>query len=163
MQQLELNKESDTKLAPLLKVGFWKRQFQAQSTKAQRIFDWICGVFLPVICFAFDPIVFKTQGFGETLFGTYKPFAYLLSFVSIMAMTAWLIWGAKLNWLNGFLTGLFLVGGIISFIVGVVLFPFSVIGLLFLIGILGFTPLFCSFVYLRNVFRSYHAAKPFLE
>jgi hypothetical protein len=164
MQTLELNKPSgQTKSANQPKNKFWKRQFQAQPTNAQKIFDWIVGVGLPVICFVFDPIVFKTSDLGNPLFGTFKPFAYLLSFVSIMAMAAFLIWGAKLNWLNGFLAGLFLCGGIVSFIVGLILFPFSVIGLFLLIGILGFTPLFSSFVYFRNGFRALQTAKPFLE
>jgi hypothetical protein len=142
---------------------FWRRQFQKESTESQRRFDWIFGVVLPVICFAFDPIVFKS-GFGESPFlGVFKPFAYVLSFVSVMAMSAWLVWGAKLKWLNAFLAGLFAVGGVISLAVGIVLSPFSLIGLIFLIGILGFTPLFTSIVFLRNAVRAFHAAKPFLE
>ncbi|HLM00111.1 MAG TPA: hypothetical protein VK400_03585, partial [Pyrinomonadaceae bacterium] len=111
----------------------------------------------------FDPIVFKGGFGGSALLGVFKPFAYVLSFVSVMAMAAWLIWGAKLKWLNGFLAGLFAVGGVISLAVGIVLLPLSLLGLLLLIGILGFTPLFTSIVFLRNAARSFHAAKPFLE
>jgi hypothetical protein len=140
-------------------LGFWRRQFQLESTPKQKIFDWAFGVVLPVICFAFDPIIFKGNGsFG----GFAKPFAYLLSFTSIMAMMAWLIWGEKLKWLNGILSGLFAVGGIISLGIGIVMFPLSVIGLLFVIGILGFTPLFTSLVFLRNASRTYQTAKPFM-
>lgn len=145
-------------------IGFWKRQFQTKATKKQKIFDWTFGVVLPVICFSFDPIFFKGDGmWGGELFGTIKPFAYLLSFVSIMAMMAWLIWGEKLGWFSAVLSGLFGVGGIISLIIGVVLIPFSLLGLIILIGILGFTPLFTSFVYLRNASRAFKIAKPFTE
>jgi hypothetical protein len=140
-------------------IGFWRRQFQLESTPNQKIFDWTFGVVLPVVCFAFDPIIFKGNGsFG----GFAKPFAYLLSFTSIMAMMAWLIWGEKLKWLNGILSGLFAVGGIISLGIGIVMFPLSVIGLVFVIGILGFTPLFTSLVFLRNASRTYRFAKPFM-
>lgn len=164
MQQLELNKESDAEISPALEAGFWKRQFQTQSTGAQRKFDWLFGVILPVICFACDPIVFKGFGMGKgALLGNYKPFAYLLSFSLIMGMAAWLIWGAKLKWLNAFLAGLFLVGGITSLGIGVVLIPFSLLGLIVLIGILGFTPLLSSVVYLRNAFRTFQISKPFYE
>lgn len=159
MQQLKLNEENI--IEP--EKGFWRRQFQTEATASQIKFDWIFGVVLPVICFAFDPVVFKGNALGEAFLGTYKPFAYILSFVSIMAMSGWLIWGAKLKWLNALLAGLFIVGSIISLIVGVILLPFSLLGLVVLIGILGFTPLCSSIVFLRNSLRAYRAAKPFLE
>ena len=155
MQQIELNGEEVE-----MEESFWKRQFQRQATKSQRKFDWFFGVFLPVVCFTFDPIVFN----DGSLFGDYKTFAYVLSFVSIMAMWAWLIWGEKLKWLNAFLAGLFIVGSFISFGIGIIIFPISLIGLFFyFIGALGFTPLFSAIVFLRNSIRAYRAAKPFLE
>ncbi len=146
-----------------IKMGFWRRQFQIQTTSKQKIFDWIFGVGLPVICFVFDPIVFKNNGVGNAILGNLKPFAYLLSFISVLAMSAWLIWGAKLKVFGVFFAGAFAVGGMISLIVGIVLVPFSLIGLIFLVGILGFTPLFSAIVFLRNAIRAYHAAKPFIE
>lgn len=145
------------------KTGFWKRQFEPQATVPQAVFDWIFGVALPAICFIFDPIVFKSGNWGMPVFGAFKPFAYLLSFVSIMAMAAWLIWGERLKWLNGFLAGLFFTGAAVSLAVGVVLLPFSLIGLAFLIGILGFTPFLTVFIYLRNGCRALLSAKPLLE
>ena len=155
MQQLNL--DEDMVIEP--ENGFWRRQFQQQSTKAQRKFDWLFGVILPVICFAFDPIVFT----NATFLGNYKAFAYILSFVSVMAISAWLIWGAKLKWLNAILAGLFIIGSVVSLGIGIVIFPISVLGLIVLIGALGFTPLFCSIVFLRNSVRALRAAKPFLE
>ena len=155
MQQLGLNENIETET----EKGFWKRQFQTQSTRAQRKFDWLFGVILPVICFAFDPIVFTNQ----TFLGNYKTFGYVLSFVSIMAMAAWLIWGAKLKWLNAILAGLFIVGSVVSLGIGIIIFPISLLGLIILIGALGFTPLFTSIVFLRNSVRAFRAAKPFLE
>jgi hypothetical protein len=92
MQRLRLYEDAII----LPKIGFWRRQFQTEATKSQKKFDWAFGVILPVICFVFDPVVFKGGGFGVAFLGAFKPFAYLLSFVSVMAMSAWLIWGAKL-------------------------------------------------------------------
>lgn len=143
--------------------GFWRRQFQTEATEPQRTFDWTFGVILPVICFVFDPIVFKGNLDGTAFLGGFKPFAYALSYISIMVMAAWLIWGEKLKWLNAFTAGLFAVGGAISLAVGIVLFPISLLGLIVLIGVLGFTPLFTSIVFLRNAARAFQAAKPFLE
>jgi hypothetical protein len=146
----------------LLKLPFWKRQFHTESTYGQKYFDGLFGIILPVICFFFDPIVFRTNDLGAPLAGQFKPFAYILSFVSIMALMAFMIWGAKLKWLNGFLSGLFAVGAIVSLFVGIALFPFSVMGLVVLIGALGFTPLFTAFVYWRNAVRAYKITKPVL-
>ena len=160
MQQLNLDENNIIEVEAASESGFWRRQFQKDATKSQRKFDWFFGVVMPVVCFAFDPIVFKG---GGAILGTYKPFAYLLSFTSVMAMSAWLIWGAKLKWFNAFSAGLFLVVGIISVGIGVVIFPYSLLGLIILIGALGFTPLFTSLVFIRNTFRAYQVAKPFLD
>lgn len=159
MTKIELNEEKDEQ-----PKGFWRRQFQTKSTEAQRTFDWLFGVIFPVVCFVFDPTVFKGGGgLGGAFLGHIKPFAYVLSFVSVMAMAAWLIWGDKLKWVNGFLAGLFAVGGIISFGIGIVLLPYSLLGLFVLIGILGFTPLLTAIVFSRNALRTFNSAKPFLE
>ena len=159
MQQLNL--DENNLIEP--QKRFWQRQFQVEATESQKKFDWIFGVIMPVICFVLDPTVFKGGVLGPAFLGNYKPFAYILSFVSVMAMSAWLIWGAKLKWFNSALAGLFLVGGIISFAIGFVLLPFSLLGLIVLIGALGFTPLFSSIVFFRNAFRAFQTAKPFLE
>lgn len=145
------------------KVGFWRRQFQSEATKNQRVFDWVFGVAMPVVCFAFDPIVFRNNWGGHSLLSWLKPSAYILSFVSIMAMMAWLIWGEKLKGFNAVLSGLFFLGGIVSFLIGLVLFPFSLIGLIVIVGILGFTPLFTSVIFLRNATRAFQTARPFIS
>ncbi len=132
MIELKLNEEKTGS-----QKGFWHWQFQTESTESQKTFDWLFGVILPVSCFVFDPIVFKGDAWGAAYLGTYKPFAYILSFVSVMAMSAWLIWGEKLKWLNAFLAGLFIVGGIVSLGIGIILSPISLLGLIILIGALG--------------------------
>lgn len=141
--------------------AFWRRQFRKNTTKSQKRFDWIFGVILPVFCFAFDPIVFETSGIGKSYLGDYKPFAYILSFVSVMAMSAFLTWGKKLKFVNGFLAGLFVTSSLVSFFIGLVILPISLIGLIVLIGALGFTPLFSSFVFFRNSIRAYLFAKTY--
>ena len=161
MQKLNLDEEC--KEISTDEEGFWRRQLQPEPTYTQRRFDWLFGVILPAVCFFFDPIVFRGDVWGAAMFGAYKPFAYILGFSSIMAMTAWLMWGAKLKWLNPFLAGLFAVGGVVSLAVGIVIFPISLLGLIVLIGALGFTPLFSAVVYLRNSSRAFGAAKPFLN
>ncbi len=159
MQKLGLDDEVLTEIPK----KFWPRQFQAEATSGQRKFDWVFGIVLPVICFYFDPIVF-TGGFdGGGMLAAYKPFAYVLTYVSIMSMMAWLIWGARLGWLNSAFAGLFAVGSLVSLAVGIFIAPISLLGLIVVIGALGFTPLFSAFVYLRNSTRAFRAGKDFLE
>ncbi len=159
MQSLKLREDQELTEAELLEsrvpLGFFNRQFHLEPTVRQRRFDWTFGVVLPIVCVAADPIVFSSAfGAEDALLGRYKIFAYLLSSVSIMSMTAWLLWGQRLGKLRPYVSGLFLAGSVISLIVGVILLPFSLIGMFFLIGFLGFTPLFSSFVYLRNGVRA---------
>ncbi len=147
---------------PAPKPKFLQRQFSAVPTLSQRKFDWYFGVGLPIVCIAADPIVFRSGGFfepilengGHALLQKYQIFAYALSSFSILAMAAWLLWGSKLGELRPFLGGLFLVAAAISTTVGIILFPFSLLGSIVLIGMLGFTPLFSGFVFLRNSFRA---------
>jgi hypothetical protein len=136
--------------------GFWRRQFQSEPTTVQRVFDWAFGVALPVICFVADPIVFKNWGGrGDGFLSNYAPFAYVLSSVSVISMIVWLTFGQRLRLANAAFSGLFAVGAIISLIIGLVLFPFSLLGLIVLIGALGFTPLITSIIYLRNSYRAF--------
>lgn len=144
------------------KPGFLKRQLRPKPTKNQVAFDVIFGIVLPAICFYFDPIVFR-EGFGPPILGEYKYVTYILSYISIMALLAFILFGRKLGGLNAFLCGWFLGAAAASLVIGGVLFPFSVIGLIILLGALGFTPLFTGFVFLRNAFRAYDAAGPDLD
>jgi hypothetical protein len=140
------------------KRGFWRRQFQPEPTSKQRVFDWAFGVVLPVLCFAADPVVFK-GGMGNAFLGEYTPFAYTLAFVSIAAMIVWLGWGKHFRFANAIFSGLFAVGGLVSLLVGLALLPVSLLGLIVLIGALGFTPLFTSVIYLRNSYRAFLSAE----
>jgi len=140
-------------------VGFWERQFIQTKTSSQTRFDWAYGVVIPLFCVVADPIVFADRG----ILTEYRPFAYLLSSASILAMAAWLLWGDRLRWLAAPLGGLFIAGSFISFLVGVILLPYSLIGLFYLIGFLGFTPLFAGLVYLRNGVRAIGVADTFME
>ena len=137
-------------------IGFWRQQFKPGITPRQRWYDWAFGVILPTICFIADPFVFKSFGGDhQGLLSHYSPFAYTLSFVSIALMFIYLSWGHKYKAANAALSGLFAVGGLVSLVVGVVLLPFSLLGLLVIIGALGLTPLFTAAIYLRNSYRSF--------
>jgi hypothetical protein len=136
---------------------FWRRQFGNVVTAKQRKFDWVMGVILPMVCFYFDPGVFRdwnSEYPSRALLGAYQLPAYVLAWAAIMAQSAWLLWG---DWLGSFriLIGLILgTAAVVSLVIGVVLLPFSLLGTIVLIGLLGFTPLFSAIVYGRNAVRA---------
>jgi hypothetical protein len=165
-QQLNLNTgyeemSGHQRALAIKEQGFFRRQFRGEGTKAQIKFDVIFGIVLPVACFFFDPGIFRSGfwGFGDSLFGIAKPFAYLISFTAIFGLIGFLLFGEKLRSLNTFFSGLFTVGAVFSLILAVVLLPFSIIGLILaFVGILGFVPFFTAFVFARNAVRAFKAA-----
>ena len=157
------NKDINNKIKK--KKTFWQRQFQKEATDSQKNFDLVFGIFMPVICFMFDPAIFKAGDLwaAPAVFGKFKPFAYLLCSLSIMSLMAFLIWGKNLKGVNVFLSGLFIIGGLVSLAVGIVMIPISLLGLIILIGILGFTPFLTALVYIRNSVRAFKFAKPLTD
>jgi hypothetical protein len=83
----------------------------------------------------------------------YKFFAYGMSAVQIGSLLALLLFRRYLQSFAAPISGVLILGGLFSFLVGVLILPLSVLGLIFLIGIAGFTPFVTSFVYLRNGVR----------
>jgi hypothetical protein len=131
--------------------GFWARQFAGEPTAAQTRFDVVFGIIVPVLCFIFDPVVFQDK-FGGGIGGFYRGvsfYAYTLSAAEILALGCWLYFGARASRWAAPAAGIFLAGALFSFVLGVAILPLSVVGLLFLVGALGFVPFLTALVYLR--------------
>lgn len=141
---------------PRGRSGFWRRQFDDAPTTAQRNFDLAFGVVMPVLCFVFDPIVFKGSGIGGgALYQQYQLYAYVISALEIVALCAWLVTAGRARRLAGVLAGTLFAGAMFSFFVGLMILPYSVIGLLLLfVGVFGFVPFLTGLVYLRNAWRA---------
>jgi hypothetical protein len=134
---------------------FWRRQFLPEHTGPQTVFDVLLGVVLPVLCFIFDPLVFRGGMGGRPFFPGLQLMAYSIAFIEIFMLLSWLCarrrLGAHVVSVGGFL----MAGALVSLIIGIVLFPLSLIGiLLFGIGLLGFIPFLTAFVYWRNSLRA---------
>lgn len=136
--------------------AFMRRQFDAAATPSQTKFDLIFGVALPIVCFIFDPFVFS--GFngvgGDGLLESFQAFTYIVAALEIVTLLLWLVAREKLGEWATAAGGMLLAGALFCYAVGFVLLPFSVIGLIFIIGALGFTPFLTGFVYLRNGARA---------
>jgi hypothetical protein len=136
--------------------GFWRRQFGAQVTPKQRRFDITFGFVMPVLCFVFDPIVFhRWLSYEPGLLGRWQFYAYTISALEMVALAVWLFKAGGGGRPPAALGGMLLAGGVFSLVVGVVLLPFSLLGLIFFfVGVFGFTPFCTAVVYLRNGWRA---------
>ena len=138
--------------------GFWARQFDSFETRNQRRFDVIFGVILPVVVLVVDPIVFQNgiRG-GPGVLGDYQIFSYLLCGVQMGLLLLWRSCGSRLTSISAVLGGTLIGGAVFSFAIALLLTPFSIIGMLIVIGVAGFTPYLTGFVYLRNGVRAIKA------
>jgi len=137
---------------------FVRRQFQLETTRARISFDVAIGIVLPILCLVFDPIVFRYGMLGPPLAGGLQLFAYGVIAIEIIGLAVWLGLGERVGEWCGVLGGVMLAGAIFSTVIGICLLPFSLIGLMFLIGVFGFTPFLTAFIYLRNARRALRVA-----
>ena len=163
MQRLDVpDANRDALRRPGVGPRFWRRQFSDDATKPQLIFDVAFGLLLPPLCFLFDPIVFNSGILGPPLYSwlpQYKALVYVFSALSILTLALWLVRGSRGVVPSGGVAGVLLSGAVCSLLIGVIILPISLFGLLVLVGALGFIPFFTSFVYLRNGVRALNASK----
>jgi cytochrome bd-type quinol oxidase subunit 2 len=148
---MEINNTPTNQADP--KQSFWQRQFSVSSTLPQTIFDVVFGILMPIICFYFDPGILRGE-FRDFFPGTAALFIYAFSLIAIVTLSLWLVLGRRDGPLSGVLGGVFLSAALCSFVIGVLILPLTLIGLLVIIGVLGFVPFVTGFVYLRNAIRA---------
>ena len=141
------------------KAGFWRRQFSDTATRPQIAFDVIFGIVMPILCFYFDPGVFRSEyGNGHYFsIGQYVMVVYIFSATAITCLALWLAFPQQFARYAPIIAGAFTPAAVFSFIVGVLMLPITLIGLIFIIGVLGFVPFATGIVYLRNVKRVLNA------
>jgi hypothetical protein len=133
---------------------FWERQFAPLGTELQLGFDVILGIVLPLFCLMLDPIVFRAGAFGRPLIGEYAIAGKLAMICGMVSLAVWLLFGKFPALFVGLLAG----GAALAAGLAVILLPLSLMGLVMLIGVLGFTPFVTAFVFLRNAIRAYERA-----
>jgi hypothetical protein len=138
---------------------FWRRQFGDAPTRAQFRFDVIFGLVLPVLCFVFDPVVFRGGGGfavgGDGIYREARLFAYTASALEMATLACWLFLVRRYPAWSRPTGGVMAAGAFFSFALGLAILPFSIVGLLFVgVGALGFIPFVTALVYLRNARRA---------
>lgn len=137
------------------KLGFWKRQFAPIPTPAQDTFDSIFAIVLPILFLVLDPVVFKSPRFlGPAYLEDYQLLAYLFCSLEIGLFLTWRTFRLPLRRFSSAFAGAFFAGAIFSTVIGIVILPLSVVGLMLVIGVFGFAPFVTAFVFLRNGVRA---------
>jgi hypothetical protein len=126
-----------------------------RGTVWQTAFDVAFGIVGPILCVVFDPGVLRPDGweFFEPL-QQVRLFVYLVIGLGIAALSYFLV-TRKSSWI---LAGAMYGAAVFAFFLGVVMLPMSALGLLFVIGIFGFTPFVSAFVMWRNARRCRESA-----
>ena len=132
--------------------GFWRRQFSASTTPLQLVFDVAFGVLMPIICFYLDPGIIS--GDFRSSFPRMEVFVYAFSILAICTLSLWLTIGHRAKSSGGIFGGIMLAGAVCSFVIGFMILPLTLVGIFFIIGILGFVPFITGFVYLRNAVKA---------
>lgn len=110
------------------------------------MFDLVAGVLLPLVCFAIGGSMVAGM-LGQS---GYKPFVYVGLALQVTAILWDYCAASRFKYLDALLAGVLLAGAGVSLMIGMAILPFSFIGLLSGIGILGFVPFLCAVVYLRH-------------
>jgi hypothetical protein len=154
-------KEADLdKSAPVKHPRFWRRQFSDATSTYQTIFDIGAGVIIPILLLVFDPAVFRSQGcYGVPVLNNYAIFAYVAIGLGTLSLIVWLFTRAVRLGGAAFLSGVLLTGGLFAAGIGVALLPYSLLGLIIVIGVLGLFPFVTAFVYFRNGIRALRKAR----
>jgi len=140
------------------RAGFWGRQLGATQTPGQVVFDVVFGILMPLFCFYFDPGIIRGAFF--TPLGELSIFIYGFSGLAILTLSIWVFLGHRTSSLSVIFGGVLVAGAIISFSIGVIILPLTLVGILFVIGLLGFVPFITGFVYLRNGLRAVKHGSP---
>ena len=122
----------------------------------RRSVEAITGIVGPLLCLAFDPIVFKGEFengavLSGAIYGAYRIFAYASIGLGIVTLLAyWSIAAAKTGILSGSIAGILLSGVVCAVATGLFILPFSLFGLVMCTGIFGFVPFVTATAYWRN-------------
>src|SRR5258708_13212989 len=114
------------------KKRFWKRQFTDTATKPQLVFDLLFGIVMPIICFYFDPGILRSEYPGDPYLslGQHTITIYMFSGFAILGLMFWMGLRNQANRYPPLIEGLFVSSPTFSFLIGVLMLPASLIGLI---------------------------------
>ena len=137
------------------KSSFWRRQFAETGTEAQAVFDFVFCLIAPILCFYFDPVVFKGGLLGDAILQPFQLFAYGVTAVEVSVFVVWMVLGARLGAWSRLIGATLITGAVFSALIGLAILPYSLMGLIVVVGVFGFTPFLTAFAYFRTGWRAF--------
>ncbi len=121
------------------------------------------GIVAPIACFALKPVLLPGDGFelpGLGFISTFWIFGDGVIGLGIATLSLWLGLASRLgSWGCGIVSGVLLACSLFAAGLGLVLLPFSLIGLMILIGALGLVPFLTATTFARNGIRAFIHAR----
>jgi hypothetical protein len=119
------------------------------------------GITAPIICFALKPFLlgddFELPGLR--FISIFWIFGYGVIGLGIATLALWLWRGARLGPWCGLVSGVLFACALFAGGLGLVLLPFSLIGLFVIIGVLGFVPFLTAAIFADNAIRAFRQAR----
>ncbi len=118
----------------------------------------VLGIVAPIACFALKPVLLPGDRFelpGLGFISAFWIFGYGVIGLGMATLSLWLWRGTRLGAWCGVVSGTLAACALFAGGLGLVLLPFSVIGLFVLIGALGFVPFLTATTFARNAIRAF--------
>lgn len=134
------------------KPGFWKRQFTGRPTGRQNAYDVLVGILLPLICLYADPVVFTSHLFPALKYYRWVAYAFIGSEIAVLSL--WLTLRDRVGNRALYFSGPLFAGALFALSLHAVMLPITLVGMIMIIGVLGFSPFLTAIAYLRNGIRA---------
>lgn len=125
-------------------------------------FSVAAGIVAPIVCLALQPLLladmFITTLPGLGFINASWIFGYGVIGLEMLVLAVWLAFGPRLGAGNAPISGALFAGALFAGGLGLVLLPFSLVGLIVLIGALGLVPFLTAAVYWANAVEAYRRA-----
>jgi hypothetical protein len=128
-------------------------------------FSLAFGIIAPIICFALKPTLLPGDAIelpGLSFISVFWIFGYGVIGLGIASLALWLWRGPRLGSWCGMICGDLLACALFAGVLGLVMLPFSLIGLFAIIGVLGFVPFLTAITFTGNAMRAFHQSRKLL-
>ncbi len=132
-------------------VGRIAGTFVGEPTTDQTVFDVLFGVAAPVVLVGLDRIWDPTSEGGVLPF---RPHSVIAVTASVLVLVAWLRLRRRAGWWHAMTAGGLGFGACVAAGIGLALLPYTIIGLVIGVGVLGVAPFLAAFVFVRAAARA---------
>jgi hypothetical protein len=124
------------------------------------------GIIGPILCFALKPVLLgddlELEIPGLRFMSIYWIFGYGVVGLGIATLSLWLWRGSQLGSWCGIVSGVLHACALFAAGLGLVLLPFSLLGMFVIIGLLGFVPFLTATTFASNAIRAFNQARRLL-